>query len=177
MNFSFFRITRALALTGLFAPCTDVFAQNTLTIDGAQLQAKCNSMATTIGPVTTSFSFMNWENLEHKQDVTFVPLTASCVTNQPQWVLQFEKRSGMAPPIKIRLKFDQQGTSYVLSGIAGKADCYGVISDWYLAYWRNQNAQLTREHIEAMNTTARTKWCPAMVDAASTAILKRISTK
>ena len=134
-------------------------------------------MASTIGPVTANYSFKNWEGTLQNQAVTFVPLTASCVPNQPHWFMQFEKRSGMAPPTKIRFKFDKQGTDYVLSGITGKADCYEAISKWFVAYWRNQGAQLTFEHVEAMNYAARDRWCPAMMDAASAAILKRINDK
>jgi len=168
---------RTAALLGLLAPCLGAFAQSTAPLDAARLQAVCNSMASSIGPVTANYSFKNWEGIEQKQSVTFVPLTASCATGEPRWVMQFEKRSGMAPPTKIRLRFDQKGTDYVLSGIAGKADCYGAISKWFVAYWRNEGFQLTTAKVEAMNNNARTQWCPAMVDAASAAILKRINGK
>ena len=163
------------AFLGLLAPAVGAFAQGTAPLDAAQLQALCNTMTTAIGPVTANYSFKNWEGVVQNQSVKFVPLLGTCITNQPQWYLTFEKRSGEAPAFKIRLRFDQSGTGYVLSEVAGKAECYEAAADWLVAYWRNKGYLLTPEQVEAMRNNTKHVSCPAMVNAASAAILKRFN--
>jgi len=160
---------------GLLSPVAGVFAQGTAPLDAAQLQALCNSMTTAIGPVTANYSFKNWEGTVQNQSVKFVPVSATCITNQPQWILEFEKRSGESPAFRIMMRFNQQGTGYGLAQVNGVNDCYTQAADWYVAYWRNKGYLLTPEQVEAMRNNIKTVSCPAMVNAVSAAIIKRIN--
>jgi len=166
---------RAAALIALLAPSVGAFAQGTAPLDAAQLQALCNSMTSSIGTVTATYSFKNWEGIVQNQGVKFVPVSASCITNQPQWVLEFEKRSGEAPPFRIMLRFNQQGAGYVLSQVNGVNDCFAALSGWLVSYWRNKGYLLTPEQVDAMRNNTKNELCPAMVNATSAAILKRIN--
>lgn len=166
---------RAAALIALLVPSVGAFAQTTAPLDAAQLQALCNSMTSAIGPITANYSFKNWEGIVQNQSVKFVPLAGTCVTNQPQWILRFEKRSGEAPPFKILLQFGQRGTGYALTDVIGVNDCFAVLSGWFPTYWRNKGYLLTPAQVEAMRDNAKDAWCPAMVNATSAAILKRIN--
>jgi hypothetical protein len=150
-------------------------ANGAIPLTAAQLQAACANTSAGIGAVTTKYTYIDWQGASKTPSVTFEPKESICITNQIDWSFSFKKTSPGSPSFELSLFFTQQGNTYVLKEWPKSEACAGVLSTWFVDFWINRGGQLTESQKNAMRKNVKTSWCPAMVNAATNAIVARIN--